>query len=293
MTMVKPGLKIRFRAGTRICALGTVLVLALAGFQPVAAKGAGVRFKDEVFAEVRVTKDVLYLPRPGIGRDGQGLRLDIYEPAGDSLAARPLMVWVHGGGFYRGGKTDEWMTALAEHFARCGFVCASIEYRLLLGGPKDWLKPEDLRRAAGVAVEDARAALCHLVGHAKSYRLDPAEVILGGGSAGAFVALQAAAGGEDRRCEAKVRAVIDFWGGLVDVSSMKPGFPPLLIIHGTQDRTVPFSSARRLAARASEVGVTCVLRPIEGEGHAPWEHLKTYLAWVHEFLGRIPFDRRP
>ncbi len=273
------GIPLRAARGVAILAL-VLPSLGLPGW-------AGQRFKDEVFAEVRVTKDILYQSRRGIGRDGQGLRLDLFEPEGDTLGARPLMVWVHGGGFYRGGKGDEWMTALAGHFARCGFVCASIEYRLLLSDNGEWLEPDKLRRAAAAGTDDALASLCFLVAEAKRYRIDPARVILGGGSAGAFISLQAAAGGTKAWCGATVRAVIDFWGGLVDVASMKPGFPPLLIIHGDQDRTVPFAAAKRLAARASETGVACVLRPIEGEGHAPWEHLKTYLVWVHEFLGRV------
>ncbi len=252
-----------------------------------AATTPSQRYKGEVFAEVRVTKDILYKAQRGVGRDGRGLRLDLYEPAGDALAGRPLMIWAHGGGFYRGGKTDEGMVALARHFAKCGFVCASIEYRLLLSGNKEWLEAGNLRRAAAAGAEDTLAALGYLVAEAGRYRIDPSRVILGGGSAGAFISLKAASGGKTGWSGATVRAVIDFWGGLVDVSAMKPGFPPLLIIHGTQDRTVPFEMARRLEARAAETGVTCVLRPIEGEGHAAWEHLKTYLVWIHGFLDEL------
>ena len=264
-----------------------LLAFALLFPSLAAATSPSERYKGEVFPEVRVTRDILYRSQRGVGRDGLGLRLDLYEPAGDASKVRPLMIWAHGGGFYRGGKADKGMVELAEHFAKCGFVCASIEYRLLLRSGKEWLETGNLRRAAAAGAEDVLAALGYLVAEAGRRRIDPSRVILGGGSAGAFISLTAASSGKNGWGGATVRAVIDFWGGLVDASGMKPGFPPLLIIHGTRDKTVPFDMARRLAARAKEAGVACVLRPVEGEGHAPWEHMKTYLAGVHGFLDQL------
>jgi len=49
---------------------------------------------------------------------------------------------------------------------------------------------------------------------------------------------------------------------------MKPGAPPLLVIHGTADKLVSISMAERLVQRAKEVGVICEFHPLEGKGHA-------------------------
>ena len=67
-----------------------------------------VRFRDEVFSEVVVTDDVAY---GGAVNRWTGLSetllLDVYEPLGDTAAARPAVVVVHGGGF-KGGSKSGW-----------------------------------------------------------------------------------------------------------------------------------------------------------------------------------------
>ena len=71
-------------------------------------------------APVEVVRDVLYAP---------GLRADLYkaESAGD----KPTIVWIHGGGFTTGDKTQ--LATLAEDFARLGYPGMAIQYRLSEG----------------------------------------------------------------------------------------------------------------------------------------------------------------
>src|SRR4051794_18743624 len=58
----------------------------------------------------------------------------VYEPAGDG-AARPCLVWVHGGGFI-GGDLDmgeaDWTAR--EICARAGAIVVSVDYRLAVDG---------------------------------------------------------------------------------------------------------------------------------------------------------------
>ena len=54
------------------------------------------------------------------------LNLNIWTP--DPKASLPVMVWIHGGGFFAGTGSDE--TYQGDAFARSGVVCVTINYRL-------------------------------------------------------------------------------------------------------------------------------------------------------------------
>jgi dipeptidyl aminopeptidase/acylaminoacyl peptidase len=89
-----------------------------------------------------------------------------------------------------------------------------------------------------------------------------------------------------------IRAVIDIWGGLLHTEAMEQGDPPLIIIHGTDDKTVPFHFAERLNARAKEAGIPCEFHPLPGAGHAAWDNTDEYIAWIAPFLYRHVIDGR-
>jgi len=58
------------------------------------------RYKEEITDSVRIETFTYAF------KDGQKLDLDAYFPAFDNQAKRPLIIYVHGGGF-SGGKRDE------------------------------------------------------------------------------------------------------------------------------------------------------------------------------------------
>ena len=96
--------------------------------------------------DVRVSRDVKY-GEGGIGfsadnpsRNYRDLRLDVYEPVAGSDHPRPALIMAFGGAFHRGSKSEEVFkgenpcTGVAEYcreFARRGYVCFSIDYRLM------------------------------------------------------------------------------------------------------------------------------------------------------------------
>jgi acetyl esterase/lipase len=83
-------------------ALGASL---LAGCTVPRPPGDGsLRYRDPVFSSVNVTNDLTYGASPGT--NPVTLELDLYQPAGDTLAKRPALVWVHGGGFTMGDKAS-------------------------------------------------------------------------------------------------------------------------------------------------------------------------------------------
>jgi len=59
----------------------------------------------------------------------QALLLDFYEPLGDKLEERPLVIIAHGGSFLTGDRSQT--VEFCVDFAKRGYVCANIEYRLL------------------------------------------------------------------------------------------------------------------------------------------------------------------
>jgi acetyl esterase/lipase len=252
---------------------------------PAASFTPPIRYLDEIFSDVSVTKDIVFGEAVLPNGERLKLRLNLYEPSGDKEIRRPAIVWIHGGGFFQGDKSDAPMTALARNFAQRGYVTVSINYRL----ERKSLADPNVRRPILDAMYDARAAVRWLRRNAASYRIDENKIAIGGGSAGAFTSLHVAydSGEGDSGnpgFSSAVSAVVAFWGGLLDAQVMKSGAPPLLVIHGTADQVVPFSMAERLVQRAKEVGVFCEFHPLEGKGHAAWGMMNDYIVWIAPFL---------
>src|SRR4051812_7756704 len=106
---------------TRLYILFTLLIT---GSQIFAQCGA--RYKDMIFPNVTTTSDITYSTS-----NGTTLKLDVYEPTGDTLSARPVLIMAHGGSFYGGTKTDDnAVTTFCTNFAKRGYVTVSIDYRL-------------------------------------------------------------------------------------------------------------------------------------------------------------------
>ena len=237
------------------------------------------------------------------------LLLDAYVPQGAG-ANRPALVLIHGGGFLGGSRAAWSMVNLAQHFAGRGWVVFSIDYRLVsdLGTvPQAWVDslaglPIDLgSMAQSLAIypahRDAKAALRWVVSHADEYDINTDYLTVGGGSAGAITSIGVGVTEpEDFTSELtvaedptlptthlgvdfEVRTILDFWGSRISVSILEatfglerfdPSDPPLCIIHGTEDPTVPFLNALVLQGTYEDTGVPYVLHALDGAGHGAW-----------------------
>ena len=51
------------------------------------------------------------------------------------------------------------------------------------------------------------------------------------------------------------------------VNNIHPDAPPFLLVHGTEDETVPFADAVGFAEALRAHGVRCDVLPVEGAGH--------------------------
>ena len=265
-------------------------------------------------SSVFVQNNIIYgegLAHDSLNSEGAGavsLLMDIYEPEED-IDNRPLFMFIHGGGFTGGSKTQAQILSFAEYFSSRGWVFVSINYRLRdnFGTvPQEWinfsevLPTEDVRSqflAIYPAIRDAKAALRFLVANAGEYKINTNHITVGGGSAGAISALAVGISeAEDYRDELdvlsdgtitqnnlnqsfEVHSIIDLWGSDVALDALESIYslqrfdsndPPVMIVHGTQDTTVLFTEAEDLRGRCIDNNIPFEFFPIEGGGHAVW-----------------------
>lgn len=188
--------------------------------------------------------DVRRIRNRRYGPARRGHRLDLYVSRRHQRPGKPVLVYVHGGAFRIGNKMLG-ARPLIYRLAAHGWLCVSIDYRLLRVGYPDQLA-------------DVRAALEWVRAHARGYGADPDALFLAGGSSGAHLAATAALTG------AEVRGVIGLYGyygdpapsaaGLTSpYAAVNPAAPPFLIIHGAVDTLVLHTDARTFAERLRAV----------------------------------------
>lgn len=225
--------------------------------------------------------------------NGRSLQMDIYKPKGLTKPA-PLLVFIHGGG-WRGGDRADYLVYLT-HFAKLGYVTATISYRFLKEAPYP------------ACVDDILDARDFLYQNSEKYNYDPDRICLIGGSAGSHLAMLAAYGWKkqgaikDTLAEStskhKIKAVVEIYGPTdftTEYARNHPtitGFmahtyqeapqlyveaspityvtretPPTLILHGTRDMLVPISQAELLKHKMDSLGVINVYCPVPGWPH--------------------------
>src|SRR5690348_1769881 len=152
------------------------IVIALTPVVSFAQEKRSQAPKSEVRNGVRIERDIAYVP------DGDpAQRLDIYLPENASDKPLPLLVWVHGGGWVGGSKSEN---PGAEFTAHGLYASASVEYRFSNVG------------VFPAQIQDCQAAIRFLRANASKYNIDPDRIGVWGGSAGGhLVALLGTAGG--------------------------------------------------------------------------------------------------
>ncbi len=278
------------------------------------------RYIETVFTSMQVEQDVSYGQASTQGGVVQDLKMDIYQPEGDTLGARPLVILVHGGGF-TGGNKDQFIE-LSRLLALSGYVSASISYRLI-----DTERTEtSLRQGILEAVHDARASIRFFKKDAAQnnvYRIDTNAIFLGGFSAGGFTALHAAYvnnvsdieslggsalvdyaqnnGGIEGNSgnpgfSSSFKGVINIAGALVSTDFISAQDPILISFHGTDDGIVPYlegeADGSGVITRGSglihpvlaQLGIINQLYPIEGGDHGAFFSCETCETDLRRFL---------
>lgn len=145
---------------------------------------------------IQSLRNVPYVPETGGQRAPRAHRLDIYwRKSTAPRRLRPVVLYLHGGGFRILSKDTHWMMGLL--FARAGYVVFNANYRLAPKHPYP------------AALEDSAAALAWVQAHAHRYGGDPRRVVIAGESAGANLALALAVSSSYQRSEPFARRVWD------------------------------------------------------------------------------------
>jgi acetyl esterase/lipase len=257
-------------------AVSVVALVATAASPLVTAVGAAapVRYRDPVFSSVDLTSDLVY----GHAVDQNGVRqtltFDLYTPHGDTLKSRPVIVWVHGGGFSGGDKTSVELVDEANEFTMKGYVNISINYRL---APEGCVGDPGEPCFEGIieAMQDGQSAVRYLRAKAKKYGIDPTRIAMGGSSAGAITALNVGYNASDpgpgrhQDFSSAVEAVQSLSGAAI-FTNPGPDGAPAILFHGTADPIVPYSWAQATVESAQEAGDIAILHSFEGDGHVPY-----------------------
>ena len=266
------------------------------------SSSAQTRYMDSVFAGYTmdsVTYSTVY-----------GLKMDIYQPAGDTATRRPLIVLAHGGSFVSGAReTDVTINQLCIDFVHKGYVTVSIDYRLI---PQvgNFLNGDSAATEVFRAVGDGKAAVRYLHEYADSFKIDTNNIFIGGNSAGAVLFDQYAfidslnelphalqldvvnnAGGFDGNSgnagySQGFKAVINLAGGLNDPSWIGYCSKPIVSAQGTADSVVPYTCMDPLVGIYQVPLLLCGLGSMQpyittntpywasmlfpGAGHVPW-----------------------
>lgn len=263
-----------------------VLLLLFSSLSTYSFSLPGIRYKNKIFLGVDTSKDVVYGEAYYYGKKIK-LKMDIYQPHGDRAAKRAVVICIHGGGFVGGGKSDRHIVSICKDLARRGYVTTSINYRL----------QNKSNMSYGIAItqamHDAKAAVRFFRKYAEQLRIDTEKIAVLGGSAGAVTALYVAylreteyeGNSGNEGYSSNVSACVDLWGGLFkNVTEIDAGEPPVCIVHGTEDKVVPFSEAINITERCNETGVYYEFYPIKNEGHAPWNKMNYFYPLIVNFL---------
>ena len=253
--------------------------------------------------DVKVERDLPY-----VVNGHQRQKLDLYywdkniSKTPKEPGPRPLVIWIHGGGWRAGSKNNCPATFLLHH----GFNVASINYRL------------SGHAISPAQIQDCKAAIRWLKTNAKKFGINAYQIGVWGSSAGGHLSALVGTSGNIKEFElgdgsdvsaSSVQAVCD-WFGPTDLLKMneqagKDGVlnhdskdspeskliggpiqknrekansinpikyiskddPPFLIMHGENDRLVPVQQSQMLHDALKRADVDSTLMIIKNAGH--------------------------
>lgn len=243
--------------------------------------------------------------------DGERTTLDIVAPLEPPAAPMPVLIHVHGGAWVL-GKRNQQAKPLLHHFARHGWLCLDINYRL---APRHRLP---------AMLTDVLRAIVWAKANVARYGGDPARIALTGGSAGGHLTAlgvlahdraEAKPGFADADCT--VQAAVpcygrfDFtdrnnlWGrnhaslrqweadkimapGASDadwelaspIALVRGDAPPMLVIHGAHDTLIPVAEGAAFARAQRAAGGSVDHIELGGGQHA-FDIMESALTWGH------------
>jgi acetyl esterase/lipase len=198
-----------------------------------------------------------------LGGGQQALYMDVYEPYGDTLANRPVVLAAFGGSFIAGSRAD--VADFCMRMARLGYVAIAPDYRVGFFFPNS----NTTQLAVTRCMHDLRGCIRCLrkttVLDGNPWRIDPERIIVGGVSAGGIGAVQVAYLDQSSEIppilyddtlsigavegnsgwpgySSRPLAAWSMSGAIGDTSWIQPGDVPLFSLHEVGDIIVPYGT---------------------------------------------------
>lgn len=261
------------RGALALACVGLVAALLAGCTVPAPPGAAPLRYRDAVFTDVGVAKDLVYGSAPDASGTPVDLKLDLYRPTGDTVAQRPAVVWVHGAASPRATRPPGRTSRPTSPSAGTSW-CRSTTGLLAPPSCGGELDPAPECEAAAIeAQHDAQAAVRWLRVNASTYGVDPNRIAVGGGSAGAVTSLLVGWRSDDPGSSgnpgpsSRVQAAVSVSGGAPTNEAIDAGDSPAIFFRGTADTVVAYQWAVSNAAAMYNAGIFTVLEPFEGLGH--------------------------
>ena len=235
----------------------------------------------ETSPDVDIRADVIYGHKAGMA-----LTYDVLTP--QEMNGATVLFMISGGWFSRWRPAEQfvgWVDFLLDE----GFTVIAVRH-----GSAPWFKVPE-------AVADVRRAVRHVRFHAEDYGIDPNRIGVMGGSAGGHLSLMLGLASDAGNPESEdpiaqttneIAAVVAYFPptdlrGLAGPDDRFPALdfpaeqeadispinfvseddPPVLLIHGDQDRLVPISNSHNLKTAMDKLALNVELLTIEGAAH--------------------------
>ena len=268
---------------------------------------AGRFYNRTFFTAYDSTENILFGSGPAVGNgQTQLLKMCVFEPQGDQLTKRPLVILTFGGSFVTGQRQDVY--GLCVDFVKMGYVVAATDYRVGFFLPSEVTTTQAVVRG----MHDMKAAIRYFYKDAQTanvFGIDTNYIIVGGVSAGAICAIQTAYLRSDSEIpdyllndtagmggveglsgnpgfSSEVAGVIDFSGTIGDTSWINAGEAPIVGLHDVGDQTVPYgtgpinvggfptgltaSGTRDIMVRTDDLGIPNAVKSYPGSGHVAY-----------------------
>lgn len=238
---------------------------------------------------INLSRDI---PFPTV--NGRTEYLDLYRPSSQPPAGGwPIIVAIHGGGWFKFGK-NEYGSRIASAFVSRGFAVVAPNYLLSKPGSPTW----------PINLEDVQSAVRWTRSQAGLLGLNPDRIVAMGESAGGHLAELLGTGSvatPDTGVSDRVSAVVAFSGpsdltslfqqspeagarasrflggppsalpaaykAASPVDQVRPGDPPMFLVHGSADPLVPVAQSQEMSNALAAAGVPHRLVVLPGGTH--------------------------